>query len=207
MDSLQAIVDVDTSARAGWAPVDLVRAFLDGGVRFLQVRAKRLPSAEFLTLCDSIVRLALSVQATVIVNDRVDLARICGAAGVHVGQDDLPPAEARRQLGPGAIVGFSTHTLGQVDAACGQPVSYVAVGPVFGTVTKETGYQPVGLTLVREARARVPAAIPIVAIGGITLERAPQVIEAGADQVAVIGDLLVTGNPEERAAAYHRILM
>jgi thiamine-phosphate pyrophosphorylase len=143
----------------------------------------------------------------VIVNDRVDLARLCGAAGVHGGQDDLPPAEARRQLGPVAIVGFSTHTQAQVDAAYREPVSYVAVGPVFGTATKETGYQPVGLAFVRAARARVPAAIPIVAIGGITLDRAPQAIEAGADQVAVIGDLLATGNPGERTAAYVRALM
>ena len=207
VDPLQAIVDVDTCARAGWAPVDLARAYLDGGARFLQVRAKRLPSAEFLELCDAIVHLAAPFNATVIINDRVDLARLCGAAGVHVGQDDLPAAEARRQLGPEAIVGFSTHTSAQVDAACGQPVSYVAVGPVFGTATKETGYQAVGLEFVRETRARVPAAIPIVAIGGITLERAPQVLEAGADQVAVIGDLLATGNPGERTAAYLRVLM
>jgi thiamine-phosphate pyrophosphorylase len=204
---LQAIVDADAAARAGWEPGALARAFLDGGARLLQIRAKRLPSSEFLQLCDTVVQLAGSFHATVIVNDRIDLVRLCGAAGVHVGQEDLPPAEARRQLGPGAIVGFSTHTLEQIETACGQPVSYVAVGPVFGTATKETGYEPVGLKLIREARARVPASTPIVAIGGITLERAPEVIEAGADQVAVIGDLLGTGNPAERTAAYYRALM
>jgi thiamine-phosphate pyrophosphorylase len=204
---LQAIVDVEASAHAGRAPLDIARAFLEGGASFLQLRAKRLASAEFLALCDAVVDLARPFGATVIVNDRVDLARLCGAAGVHVGQEDLPPAEARRLLGPAAIVGFSTHTRAQVDDAAAQPVSYVAVGPIFSTATKDTGYEPVGLALVRDARSRLPSAIPLVAIGGITLNTARSVIEAGADQVAVIGDLLATGNPEERTAAYQRALM
>jgi thiamine-phosphate pyrophosphorylase len=198
---------VDAAARAGWRPDDLARAYLDGGARVLQVRAKHLPSDAFLTLCDAVVRAAEPYPADVIVNDRVDLARLAGAAGVHVGQDDLAPADARVQLGAGAIVGVSTHTLAQIDDAIRDPVTYVAVGPVFGTATKDTGYDPVGLELVRAARARVPARLPIVAIGGITLERASGVIEAGATAVAVIGDLLVTGNPRERAAAYCRALM
>ena len=204
---MQAIVDVDASARAGRAPMDIARAFLDGGASFIQLRAKRLPSAEFLALCDRVVDLARRFNATVIVNDRVDLARLCGAAGVHVGQEDLPPVDARRLLGPAAVVGFSTHTRAQVEAAGAQPVSYVAVGPIFSTATKDTGYEPVGLALVRDARARLPATVPLVAIGGITLDTARSVIEAGADQVAVIGDLLATDNPGERTAAYQRALM
>jgi thiamine-phosphate pyrophosphorylase len=204
---LQCIVDVDAASRAGHEPADLARAFLDGGARFLQVRAKQMSSSAFLTLCDTIVGLSAPFGATVIVNDRVDLARMCGAAGVHVGQEDLPPAEARGQLGPGAIIGVSTHTFGQIDAAVREPVTYIAVGPIFGTATKDTGYTAAGLPFVREARARVPAAIPLVAIGGITLARAPEVIEAGAAQVAVIGDLLATDNPGERVAAYYRALM
>ena len=207
MFPLHAIVDVDAAARAGWEPARLAQAFLEGGARFLQVRAKQLPSAEFLALCDAVVALAAPFDATVIVNDRIDIARMSGSAGVHVGQEDLPSQAARQQLGPSAIVGLSTHTLDQVDAAAVQPVSYVAVGPIFGTSTKDTGYAAVGLSLVREARARLPATIPIVAIGGITLEQAPEVIEAGAAQVAVIGDLLATGNPRERVAAYSRALM
>jgi thiamine-phosphate pyrophosphorylase len=207
MFPLHAIVDVDAAARAGWEPGRLALAFLEGGARFLQIRAKRLPAAEFLALCDEVVALAVPFDATVIVNDRVDLARLSGAAGVHVGQEDLPPAAAREQLGPSAIVGVSTHTLDQVDAAAREPVSYVAVGPVFGTSTKDTGYAPVGLAFVRQARAHLPAATPIVAIGGITLEQSARVIEAGAAQVAVIGDLLATGNPQERIAAYSRALM
>lgn len=124
-----------------------------------------------------------------------------GAAGVHVGQEDLAPAAARQLLGPGAIVGYSTHTTAQVEAASIEPVSYVAVGPVFGTRTKATGYEPIGLELVSEA-ARLSGGLPIVAIGGITIETAPAAIEAGASSVAVISDLLATGEPAARVRAF-----
>ena len=198
---LHAIVDVEASERAGWAPLDLARAFLDGGARVLQIRAKQLPSGSFLDLCDAVVAAAAPYGAMVIVNDRVDLARLSGAAGAHVGQDDLPVAAARAQLGPDAIVGTSTHTLAQIDLAVGEAVTYVAVGPVFGTRTKDTGYNAVGLELV-SAAARRAAGMPIVAIGGITLDTAPAVIEAGAVSVAVISDLLTGADPAARVRSY-----
>ena len=198
---LHCIVDVEAAARAGWAPADLARAFLDGGATWIQVRAKQLPSAAFLRLCDDVVRRAEAQKATVIVNDRADLALLSGADGVHVGQDDLTPAAVRRLLGPGAVVGWSTHTLDQFDAAMLEPASYLAVGPVFGTRTKETGYKAVGIELVAAAGARA-AGHPVVAIGGITLENAMGVIEAGAAAVAVISDLLVTNDPRGRTRAY-----
>lgn len=201
MTPLHAIVDVDVAARAGWVPVDLAQAFLDGGARWLQVRAKHLPSGAFLDLCDDIVRCAAACDATVVVNDRTDLALACGAAGVHVGQDDLPPAAVRRLLGPDAVVGYSTHTIAQVDDALQEPVSYIAVGPVFGTSTKATGYDAVGFDLVLAAAARAGGRA-VVAIGGITLERVSEVVAAGASAVAVIGDLLATGDPRARTAAY-----
>ena len=138
--------------------------------------------------------------ASAIVNDRVDLALLAQAEGVHVGQDDLPVAEARALLGPGAIVGFSTHSVAQIDPALATPLSYIAVGPVFGTTSKETGYNAVGLELVREAVRRANGR-PVVAIGGITLATAPAVIAAGASMVAVIADLLAGGDP---AAAVRR---
>jgi thiamine-phosphate pyrophosphorylase len=198
---LNAIVDVDTAAKAGWSAVDLACAYLDGGARFLQIRAKTLASGPFLELCDAVVSLGRSAGASVIVNDRVDLARMSAAAGVHVGQDDLSVAQARAMLGAEAIVGFSTHSMSQVAEALEQTVTYVAVGPVFGTRSKDTGYDAVGLELVREA-VRASGGVPIVAIGGITLETAPAVIEAGATSVAVIGDLLAAGDPVERVRAY-----
>jgi thiamine-phosphate pyrophosphorylase len=202
---LTAIVDVDVAERAGWATVDLARAFLDGGARLLQLRAKRLASGPFLALADQIVQLGRAFDADVIVNDRVDVARLSGAAGVHVGQDDLPPADARAILGSDAIVGFSTHSEEQIAAAVREPVTYVAIGPVFGTRTKDTGYGPVGLELVRDA-VRHAGARPVVAIGGITLETCASVLQAGAASVAVISDLLTGANPSARVRAYLRDL-
>lgn len=204
LSGLHAIVDIRVASNAGWQPLDLARAFLDGGARLIQLRAKDLPSGAFLDLSDALVALAKEYKAQIIVNDRVDVARLARAGGVHVGQEDLPPAVAREQLGPSAIVGFSTHTVAQVEGALREPISYVAVGPVFGTATKDTGYSAVGLDLV-SAAARLAGSVPIVAIGGVTLENARRAIDAGASAVAVISDLLV-GDPVERVRAFLRTL-
>ena len=198
---LYAILDSALARQHGWDPLDLGRAFLEGGARLIQIRAKDEPSGAFLDLCDALVTMAAPYAASIIVNDRADLARLAGAAGVHVGQEDLPPAKARAIVGPEAMVGLSTHSLAQLEAAAAEPVSYLAVGPVFGTATKDTGYVAVGLGLVKEAAARVPG-LPIVAIGGISLERAPDVLSAGARSVAVISDLVTGGDPAKRVRAY-----
>ena len=156
-------------------------------------------------MCEDVVARARPVGAIVIVNDRADLARLSGADGVHLGQDDLEPAAARRIVGDAALIGLSTHTIEQVRAACAAPVDYIAVGPVFGTSTKETGYRSVGTGFVREAAAAASTK-PIVAIGGVTLARARDVIDAGAASVAVISDLLSTGNPEARVREFVQAL-
>jgi len=200
---LHAIVDVDVAAHARWAPLDLSRAFLDGGAQLLQLRAKHLASGAFLTLCDGLVQAAAPYHALIIVNDRADLAALANAAGVHVGQEDLAVAEARRLLGPAAIVGCSTHSVAQIEAAVREPISYLAVGPVFGTATKDTGYSAVGLELVSTA-VRLARGIPVVAIGGITLDTAPAVWGTGATAVAVISDLVSSGPPAARIASYNR---
>ena len=205
LSPLHAILDADVAARAGWSIPDLAQAFLDGGAPLIQIRVKQLPSDAFLQLCDVVVELAHPYGATVIVNDRADLARLSGAAGVHVGQDDLAPAAARTIIGEHGLLGYSTHTIEQVDAAVQEPVDYIAVGPIFGTHTKATGYEPVGLDLVAAAARRAHGR-PVVAIGGIVLETAPAVIAAGAAAVAVISDLLSDGNPSRRVAAYLRRL-
>jgi thiamine-phosphate pyrophosphorylase len=141
--------------------------------------------------------------AIVIVNDRADVARLAGATGVHVGKDDLTPADVRRVAGERTVVGLSTHTAAQLDVAVGQPIDYLAIGPVFGTRTKETEYDAVGLVMVRAAQtAAAPHALPVVAIGGVTLERAPEAIDAGAAAVAVITDLLTGGDPARRVREY-----
>jgi thiamine-phosphate pyrophosphorylase len=191
--------------RAGWAAVDLAAACVNGGARFLQIRAKTLSGAAFLDLSTRVCEIAHRAGAVVIVNDRADVARLSGADGVHVGQDDLDPAAARAVLVAGAIVGRSTHTSMQVEAAIKEPVTYIALGPVFDTSTKATGYTALGLDGVRHAAEKVrPIAAPLglVAIGGITLANAAGVIQAGATSVAVITDLLATGDPEGRVRAY-----
>jgi thiamine-phosphate pyrophosphorylase len=202
---LNAIVDVEVAERAGWPPVDLAAAYVHGGARFLQIRAKALTGAALLDLAIQVSDLAHRAGAIVVVNDRADIARLSDADGVHVGQDDLSPAAARAIVGAEAIVGVSTHTTGQIEAAVAAPITYLAVGPVFGTSTKATGYTAVGLERVREAaeqmRRRSPSA-HVVAIGGITLENAAFAIQAGATSVAVITDLLATGDPAARVAAY-----
>jgi len=192
---------VDASTRAGLIPLEVARAFLAAGARLLQVRAKTLGSRAFLELADACVSAALPCNASIIINDRVDIARLSGAAGVHVGQDDLSPSAARQLLGERAIVGVSTHTVPQIEAALRESVSYVAIGPVFSTGSKNTGYDAVGLTLVSTA-ARLAGHVPVVAIGGITLDNASSVIAAGAASVAVIGDLLAGGDPERRTRAF-----
>jgi len=205
---LYVIVDADLAAARGWNVHALARAYLEGGARLLQVRAKSVGGAEYLALCDEVLPAARAVGATVIVNDRADIAAMAGADGVHVGQEDLAPREVRAAFPGIRLVGLSTHTPAQIDAAAPQSIDYLAVGPVFPTGTKDTGYGEVGLELVRHARQVVAAGAgggeprPVVAIGGITLERAPAVLEAGATSVAVISDLLATGDPAARVQAY-----
>lgn len=199
---LYAIVDVDVCAGAGHLPLDVLRAFLSAGVQLIQLRAKSWPSGPFLELTQAAVADAASAGATIIVNDRADIAALAGAPGLHVGQEDLRPEDARRIVGADTWLGLSTHTEAQWIEALHAPISYVAIGPVFGTGTKATGYEAVGLQTVNlVAAAAVARALPVVAIGGITLERAPAVIAAGASAVAVISDLLA-GSPEARARAF-----
>jgi len=201
LSPLYPIVDVDLARRRGLDPVVLGEAFLEGGVSWLQLRAKSLESAELLELAGRLAAAAARRGAALIVNDRADVARMARASGVHVGQDDLPPAAARRVVGEAALVGLSTHDEAQVDAALAEPISYLAVGPIYGTASKEASGWPVGLALVEYA-AKQAGALPVVAIGGITLERAPEVIGAGARAVAVIADLHVAGDVAGRVRAF-----
>jgi thiamine-phosphate pyrophosphorylase len=196
---LYPIVDTGACADRGVAPLDVVAACLRGGATLLQLRVKTGGSGAFLDLARGARALTDAAGARLIVNDRADIAAMAGAAGVHVGQDDLPVEAVRRILEPSAIVGLSTHTPEQIDGAARRAVSYLAVGPVFETATKETGYGARGLDLVRHAAG---TGLPVVAIGGITLETAPAVLEAGAAAVAVISDLFAEGSPEDRVRAF-----
>ena len=202
MFPLYTIIDTGLCRAHGIDPRALADAFLRGGARLIQLRDKCAASAECLTLADDLVRRAKAAGAGIVINDRADIARLSGADGVHVGQQDLAVEDARRVVGDAAIVGVSTHDATQIAAAARTTATYIAVGPIYGTLTKDTGYSARGLDLVRSAAA---SGKPVVAIGGITLARAPEVFAAGASSVAVISDLL-TGDPEARVRQFVRRL-
>jgi thiamine-phosphate pyrophosphorylase len=197
LPALYPIIDVDLCGLRGLDPLAVAEACLAGGARLLQVRQKGTTggSGTLLAFARDVVALGRACDADVIVNDRADIALMAGAAGVHVGQQDLPVPVVRTLLGEDAIVGVSTHTPEQVDAALSGSADYLAVGPVFSTATKETGYTPRGLELIRQAAGRGK---PVVAIGGVTLANARAVLAAGAASVALISDLLSDADPEER---------
>jgi thiamine-phosphate pyrophosphorylase len=201
-ERLYPIVDAEICQARGLDPESLALACFHGGARVVQLRVKSGSSARFLELAGRLVESARPFGAAVIVNDRADIARMARASGVHVGQDDLSPEAVREIFGDG-VIGCSTHDPRQADEALHSVADYVAVGPVFETVTKATGYSARGVDLVRHAAGRGK---PVVAIGGITLERAPEVIGAGASSVAVITDLLASGDPEARVRDYIRAL-
>jgi len=182
---LYAIVDpLDT----GRDPLDLARAMLDGGARLLQLRLRSSATGALLATAERMCDLTAAAGATFIVNDRADVARACGADGVHLGQDDLPIAAARRVLGAGPIVGFSTHSETQLAAARARGADYLAFGPIFATTSKSKADPVLGCDRLRAARALTAG--PLVAIGGITAATAPAVLAAGADAVAVIAALV-----------------
>lgn len=203
---LYAIVDGDVCVNVGRTPVDVARAFLSADAQLIQLRCKSMPSGPFLEVALTIREDVRKTRATLIINDRADIAVLSGADGLHVGQTDLAPDDARKVIGPSAMLGLSTHTKEQWEGVVREPVSYIAIGPVFGTGTKATGYDAVGLDSVRLASAAAAAyGLPTVAIGGITIENAASVIEAGATSVAVISDLL-KGDPESRCRDFLRAL-
>ena len=187
------ITDVKISRLSHAEQVERLAA---GGATLIQLREKTASPREFCDDAIEAMKIARRLNVRIIINDRVDIAMAVDADGVHVGQQDLPPDNARRLLGDSRIVGFSTHSVKQAVEADRAPVDYIAIGPVFQTYTKENPHAVVGLEAIAEIRRQTSK--PLVAIGGITLARAPSVLEAGADSVAVISDLLSTGDISER---------
>jgi thiamine-phosphate pyrophosphorylase len=174
------------------------------GVRLLQYRDKQASARELLEKTRAIAEVVCPHGTLFFVNDRPDVAHLAGASGVHVGQHDLSAEQARDVIGAEKLVGVSTHNLEQFAAAASTSADYIAVGPVFETRTKVNPDPVVGTELIRRARTLTDK--PIVAIGGITLDRAGEMIAAGADSVAVISDILLAPVPSERAAEYIALL-
>jgi thiamine-phosphate pyrophosphorylase len=176
---------VDTAG--GQEPIALARILLEGGARILQLRLKETSSRDFLAAARAIVALCHSSGALLIVNDRADIAKLAGADGVHVGQDDLPLADARAIVGAVAIVGVSTHDVAQARAAEAGGADYIGFGAIYSGGLKNVR-DAQGLDRLRAVRAAV--GLPIVAIGGITEATMPTVLAAGADAAAIITDVL-----------------
>lgn len=180
------ILDTGLLAARGMSLPDAAGALLDAGARIVQIRHKHPYSRAIYEDARKVAALAAATGAMLVINDRADIAALLGA-GLHVGQDDLHPDDARRVIGPSAMLGFSTHNETQMREALSLPVTYVAFGPVFATRSKQNPDPTVGLELL--SRVRAMTQLPLVAIGGLTRETAPSVLAAGADSIAVIGDL------------------
>jgi thiamine-phosphate pyrophosphorylase len=177
---------------------------IQAGVPALQYRNKKGPARDVLADARKLAEMVRPQGVTLFVNDRPDIAYLSGASGVHVGQDDLGVEQARAVIGADRWVGISTHNEAQFRAALETSADYIAVGPVFGTTSKENPDPVVGTGLLRQMR--VLTSKPIVAIGGITLERAAEAIEAGANSVAVLSDILRAEDPAQRARQFLRKL-
>jgi len=171
-------------------------ALVEAGVSILQLRVKSLPPVDFLELAKQARAVTRAHGCQLIVNDRVDIALACGADGVHLGQDDLPLRAGRKLMGQ-KIIGISTHDLDQARAAERDGADYIGFGPMFGTRTKATGYEARGPEMLQQIRGAVT--LPIVAIGGITEANVQEVWQAGADSVAIIGDVLHDNDPGAKA--------
>ncbi|MGH7766509.1 MAG: thiamine phosphate synthase [Candidatus Binatia bacterium] len=192
---------LDTGFCKDRSPAAILGEFMMAGVKLVQLRAKEQSSGEFFALAKEARRVTRPAGATFIVNDRADIALACNADGVHLGQDDLPLAAARKILGREKIIGISTHDLTQAREAETNGADYIGFGPIFGSATKNTGFTARGLDMLREIRAAVK--IPIVAIGGITESNVAEVWNAGADSAAVISHLM---EAEDVATKVKRIL-
>jgi len=182
--------------------VEIAEAALRGGADMIQLRDKSGHLPDLLSQARAIQALCRAHGAIFIVNDRVDLALASGADGAHVGQDDLPAEAARRLLGPGRILGISTHDLDQVRAAEKAGADYIGFGPMFPTGTKDTGYEPRGLEALRDVRTATH--LPILAIGGMTLENVAGVIGAGATAPAVISAIVAAADIAAATMAFRQ---
>lgn len=174
---------------------DIVLAAVRGGAGAVQLREKHASSREFLELARALVSRIQPLGIPLIINDRADIALASGAAGLHVGQSDLPPEDARRLMGPDAIIGLSVETMEELKEAEAYDIDYVGLSPIFATPTKTDTHTPWGLEGLRLARRTSP--LKLVAIGGIHRQNAPAVVEAGAHSLAVVSEICSAENPEE----------
>ena len=191
------IVDTALLAQAGIAPAEMTRVLAGAGVGIAQFRHKDSYTRDMLTVAEETSAILQEAGVRCIINDRADIARILHADGVHLGQRDLSPRDVRGIVGNSMTIGLSAHNEEQLRAADSLPADYLAIGPIFATSSKRNPDPVVGIEQL--ARLRSLTKKPLVAIGGITRDNAREVIEAGADSVAVISDIIAPDLPERLA--------
>jgi thiamine-phosphate pyrophosphorylase len=201
--SLPRIYPITDTIVSGLSHTEQVERLIDGGATFIQLRDKHAAPKDFLRDAEAALAVARRNNVRIIINDRVDIAMAIDADGVHLGQSDMPLDAARSLLRPQAIIGFSTHNIAQVELAATLSADYVAFGPIFVTHTKHDHEPAVGLNLLRSVK-RILGSTPLVAIGGLSDENLHSVLDAGADSVAVISDLLK--EPSKMAEKLGRML-
>jgi len=179
--------------------LDIAKPALDGGVRGVQLRAKNINDKEVIGIALNLSEICTAFDAMFIINDRPDIAVIVDAGGVHLGQDDMKPEDARKIIGPDKIIGLSCHNLEQVRNVDWSYVDYAGFGPIFPTLTKENPDPVVGTELLREV---IGYGKPIVAIGGISQENLNQVVDAGCSRAAISKDIMEAVDVEERVRGY-----
>jgi len=200
---LPRVYPITDTQISGLSHAEQVALLADGGATVVQLRDKHASAKEFYEEAKAALAVARARDVQLIINDRADIALALGADGVHLGQDDLPPAAARRLLGQDFVIGFSTHNLKQAIEASTWPVDYLAIGPIFPTSTKQNPDPVVGLDGLRVVREAIGER-PLVGIGGITRPEVRAVIDAGADSVALIRNLL--SSPEGISEALRQTL-
>ncbi len=199
VDALRVYLVTDRNLARGRPLAEVVRAAVEGGVTCVQLREKQADTREFLALARELMAVLAPYRVPLVINDRVDIALACGAQGVHLGQSDMPPQEARRLLPPGTFIGWSVESPDDVAASAALPVDYLGVSPVFSTPTKTDTMAPWGLDGLASVRATTR--LPLVAIGGLNAVNARQAIHAGADGVAVVSALCAADDPRAAALA------
>ncbi len=188
--TLPKIYPITDTSLTRLSHAEQVERLIEGGAKFIQLREKQASPQEFYEAAKAALEIARKHSVKIIINDRVDIALALKADGVHLGQDDLPPSEARKILGRQAIIGFSTHSIKQAIEAVKLPIDYLAIGPVFATATKENPDSVVGIEGIRKVREAIKD-FPLAAIGGIEAENLQEVFQNGADSAAIIRSILV----------------
>lgn len=194
--SFRLYIVTDRITTEGLDTVEIARCAISGGADVIQLRDKQVEAHEFLKVAHQLRILTRRTMTLFLINDRADIALACDADGVHLGQKDLPVKVARKILGRERLIGVSTHSLEQARAAQDNDVDYIGVGPIFATPTKPD-YIPVGLDLIREVKSKLK--IPFVAIGGININNIDEVIDAGAERVAVVRAVVGAKDVEKAA--------